>query len=137
MTPFSIGQHLNSAGMNVEELMVLQLSLLSIYLNNDSAFCARLSCGSTIEICKEVASGRIRNGFAIVRPPGHHAEPGMCDKDYYLLFSHFTRRGSRILSLQQCRNCDALCTERVPRYQEGDDIGLGCPSRQWNSTSFL
>ncbi|SCV73395.1 BQ2448_7321 [Microbotryum intermedium] len=48
---------------------------LSLYVNPDTALCARLSCGGVIEMCGAVAEGRIRNGFAIVRPPGHHAEP--------------------------------------------------------------
>ncbi|GAA5842198.1 hypothetical protein JCM3766R1_005063 [Sporobolomyces carnicolor] len=48
---------------------------LSLYVNPDSAFAARLSCGGVIEMCRAVAEGQIRNGFAIVRPPGHHAEP--------------------------------------------------------------
>lgn len=48
---------------------------LSLYVNPESAICARLSCGGVIEMCKAVAEGTIRNGFAIVRPPGHHAEP--------------------------------------------------------------
>jgi len=48
----------------------------SLYLNPHSTFCARLACGSVIETCSAVAAGRVRNGIAIVRPPGHHAEPG-------------------------------------------------------------
>jgi histone deacetylase 6 len=47
----------------------------SLYVNEHSAACARLSCGGVIEMVEAVVSGRIRNGFAIVRPPGHHAEP--------------------------------------------------------------
>lgn len=47
----------------------------SLYVNQHSAKAARLSCGGVIELCDAVASRRIRNGFAIVRPPGHHAEP--------------------------------------------------------------
>lgn len=47
----------------------------SLYLNQNSAFCARLSAGSLLELCDAVVSGRIRNGFAVIRPPGHHAEP--------------------------------------------------------------
>ncbi|PWY97481.1 hypothetical protein BCV70DRAFT_166948 [Testicularia cyperi] len=47
----------------------------SLYINEHSAYAARLSCGGAIELCDAIAAGRIRNGFAIVRPPGHHAEP--------------------------------------------------------------
>ncbi|CAD6886348.1 unnamed protein product [Tilletia laevis] len=47
----------------------------SLYVNEYSALCTRLACGGTIELCDAVASRRIKNGFAVVRPPGHHAEP--------------------------------------------------------------
>lgn len=62
-------------GMSKEELLVTAENYNSIYLNNLSAFCARLSCGSLLELCKAVAIGQVLNGVAIVRPPGHHAEP--------------------------------------------------------------
>ncbi|KAF9189329.1 Histone deacetylase hda1 [Haplosporangium sp. Z 11] len=61
--------------MNKDELLKMANSYNSIYLNNSSAFCARLSCGSLIELCKAVALGEVLNGVAIIRPPGHHAEP--------------------------------------------------------------
>jgi histone deacetylase 6 len=34
---------------------------------------ALLSCGSTIDLVKSVVEGKVQNGMAIVRPPGHHA----------------------------------------------------------------
>ena len=53
------------------------LEMSSLYINEHSARCARLSCGGVIEMCDAVASGRIQNGFAIVRPPGHHGKGSM------------------------------------------------------------
>ena len=47
----------------------------SLYLNEHSMVSARLSLGSVLELSDAVASRRIRNGFAVVWPPGHHAEP--------------------------------------------------------------
>lgn len=47
----------------------------SIYVNNDSFLLAKLLCGGLIEACKAVVEGRVKNALAIVRPPGHHAEP--------------------------------------------------------------
>ncbi|KAF9312427.1 Histone deacetylase hda1, partial [Linnemannia elongata] len=64
-----------TSAMSKDDLLEMANSYNSIYLNNLSAFCARLSCGSLIEICKAVASGQVLNGVAIIRPPGHHAEP--------------------------------------------------------------
>lgn len=49
----------------------------SIYLSNDSYLAAKLSCGGAIEICRAVVERKVNNGIAIVRPPGHHAEPGI------------------------------------------------------------
>ena len=39
-----------------------------------TASAARTAAGCVTELALKVASGEIRNGFAIVRPPGHHAE---------------------------------------------------------------
>ncbi|XP_039612374.1 histone deacetylase 4 isoform X3 [Polypterus senegalus] len=39
-----------------------------------SSSAARYAVGSVIELVFKVASGELKNGFAVVRPPGHHAE---------------------------------------------------------------
>jgi len=36
---------------------------------------ARRAAGSLVVLCRAVLRGELRNGFALVRPPGHHATP--------------------------------------------------------------
>jgi len=49
--------------------------LLSLYINRNTPLAARLSCGGTIDAALAVTEGRFQRAIAIVRPPGHHAEP--------------------------------------------------------------
>ena len=46
----------------------------SVYFNQYSALSALVSAAATVQLCKSIASGKFENGFAITRPPGHHAE---------------------------------------------------------------
>ncbi|KAI9032113.1 hypothetical protein DFJ74DRAFT_602021 [Hyaloraphidium curvatum] len=46
----------------------------SVYLNNQSLDAALWSAGCVAQMAEHVWTGKIRNGFAVVRPPGHHAE---------------------------------------------------------------
>ncbi|XP_011621109.1 histone deacetylase 5 [Amborella trichopoda] len=47
----------------------------SIYLSEGSTEAAYLAAGSVLEVAERVAKGELNSGVAIVRPPGHHAEP--------------------------------------------------------------
>uniref|UniRef100_A0A803M0T7 histone deacetylase n=1 Tax=Chenopodium quinoa TaxID=63459 RepID=A0A803M0T7_CHEQI len=46
----------------------------SIYFNKGSSQAAYLAAGAVIEAAEKVAKGELDSAFAIVRPPGHHAE---------------------------------------------------------------
>ncbi|CAI4729189.1 CNT_collapsed_G0047230.mRNA.1.CDS.1 [Saccharomyces cerevisiae] len=81
--------------MSREELLKETEKGDSVYFNNDSYASARLPCGGAIEACKAVVEGRVKNSLAVVRPPGHHAEPqaagGFC------LFSNVAVAAKNIL----------------------------------------
>lgn len=47
----------------------------SLYINPFTPLSARLSCGGAIAASLAVARSLVLNAFAIIRPPGHHAEP--------------------------------------------------------------
>ncbi|KAF7543780.1 hypothetical protein G7Z17_g10470 [Cylindrodendrum hubeiense] len=46
----------------------------SLYVGSMSYPAAMLSAGGAIETCKNVVTGQVKNAFAVIRPPGHHAE---------------------------------------------------------------
>ena len=46
----------------------------SIYLNDKSLDAAARAAGAVLDLTDAVVSGRAKNGMALVRPPGHHAE---------------------------------------------------------------
>jgi len=47
-----------------------------MYFTKGTACAARIAAGSVILACERVMQGLYQNAFAIVRPPGHHAEVG-------------------------------------------------------------
>ena len=62
------------SGMATDDLVVLERTFDSIYLNVTTFGCALLSAGGAIETCRAVTSRRVKNAIAVIRPPGHHAE---------------------------------------------------------------
>ena len=70
-------------GASPEQILALISSWNYVYMNQDSALCARLAAGSTIACVEKVVKGELDSAAAIVRPPGHHAE-SCCGMGYCL-----------------------------------------------------
>ncbi|XP_067270492.1 histone deacetylase 6 [Pseudorasbora parva] len=64
----------NTEHMKPRELHRLGNDYNSIYINNESYTCALMAAGSCFNSVQAILTGQVRNGVAIVRPPGHHAE---------------------------------------------------------------
>ncbi|XP_056000033.1 histone deacetylase 6-like [Ostrea edulis] len=62
-----------SESMTKEEMETLSQKYDYLYFHQDILRNARLALGSTLSLLDEVLTGKVQNGFAIVRPPGHHA----------------------------------------------------------------
>ncbi|KAI0766556.1 histone deacetylase complex protein [Irpex lacteus] len=69
---------------------------LSLYVNQSTPHCAKLSCGGVIEAALAVARGQMKKTFAIVRPPGHHSEP-----DEHMGFCFFNNVAVAVRVVQQ------------------------------------
>lgn len=46
------------------------------YLMEESFVTAQLAAGGCLEMADNIMAGELKQGFALIRPPGHHAEPG-------------------------------------------------------------
>ncbi|XP_008270808.2 histone deacetylase 6 isoform X2 [Oryctolagus cuniculus] len=72
--------------MKEGELRVLADTYDSVYLHPNSYSCACLASGSVLRLVDAVLGAEIRNGMAIIRPPGHHAQHSLMDG--YCMFNH-------------------------------------------------
>eukprot|EP00762_Andalucia_godoyi_P007715 ANDGO_07949.mRNA.1 Histone deacetylase 18 len=55
------------------QTLVQQLGSSDLYLNKSSLRAAKLAAGCAVQAVDSVLLGSVKNAFALVRPPGHHA----------------------------------------------------------------
>lgn len=64
--------------MDADACAKLERTFNSIALNPSTTLAARLAAGSLTDLCVRVATDRtLANGFAVIRPPGHHCESAL------------------------------------------------------------
>uniref|UniRef100_A0A671S6K5 Histone deacetylase domain-containing protein n=1 Tax=Sinocyclocheilus anshuiensis TaxID=1608454 RepID=A0A671S6K5_9TELE len=60
--------------MSVEELMAFSKQYNDVYFHQNIYHCATLAVGATLQLVDSVMKREVRNGMALVRPPGHHSQ---------------------------------------------------------------
>ncbi|KAM3267753.1 histone deacetylase 15 [Capsicum chacoense] len=63
----------NIEAVDITRRMLASYFTPDTYANEHSACAARLAAGLCADLASAIYSGRVKNGFAMVRPPGHHA----------------------------------------------------------------
>ncbi|KAG6832626.1 hypothetical protein H0H92_014462 [Tricholoma furcatifolium] len=91
---------------------------LSLYVMRGTTRAALLSCGGVIEASLAVARGELQKSFAIVRPPGHHAEP-----DEHMGFCFFNNVAVAARVVQQLTPIKKIlildCSVNIPWPERG------------------
>ena len=110
---------------------------LSLYVCPETPHAAKLSCGGVIEASMAVAQGHLRKTFAIIRPPGHHAEPeehmGFC---FFNNIAVAARVVQQLTPIKKILILDwdvhhGLCDIETLHLTSNVEI------RQWDTTCFL
>ncbi|XP_013872266.1 histone deacetylase 10 isoform X2 [Austrofundulus limnaeus] len=60
--------------MTLEDLKEFTRQYGDVYFHPNIYHCAKLAAGSALQLVDHVVTGRVRNGMALVRPPGHHSQ---------------------------------------------------------------
>ncbi|XP_029361795.1 histone deacetylase 6 isoform X2 [Echeneis naucrates] len=60
--------------MSESEIQTLSEKYDSVYLHPESFQVCVLAVGSVLQLVDQVMTSELRNGFAVIRPPGHHAQ---------------------------------------------------------------
>ncbi|XP_059881843.1 polyamine deacetylase HDAC10 isoform X2 [Delphinus delphis] len=56
------------------ELQTLSGQYDAVYFHPSTFHCSRLAVGAALQLVDAVLAGAVRNGLALVRPPGHHSQ---------------------------------------------------------------
>ena len=79
------------------------LDVADVGVSRQSSDIARLAAGGALALADRIVAGEVENGFALSRPPGHHAERGMA-----LGFCLFNNVAIAARYLQQAHGVDKV-----------------------------
>uniref|UniRef100_A0A914NRA8 histone deacetylase n=1 Tax=Meloidogyne incognita TaxID=6306 RepID=A0A914NRA8_MELIC len=92
------------------------------YFNDASTqTAAKMAVGALIELCCQVMEGKLKNGFACIRPPGHHAE-----KEQAMGFCFFNNLPCGGIGVDSDTNFNDASTQTAAKMAVGALIELCC-----------
>lgn len=82
--------------MTLEDLQEFTLRYGDVYFHPNIYHCAKLAAGASLQLVDSVMTGKVRNGMALVRPPGHHsmrsAANGFCVFNNVAIAAHYAKQ---------------------------------------------
>ncbi|KAK2842539.1 hypothetical protein Q5P01_012739 [Channa striata] len=82
--------------MTLEDLQEFTLQYGDVYFHPNIYHCAKLAIGASLQLVDAVMTGKVRNGMALVRPPGHHsmrsAASGFCVFNNVAIAAQYAKR---------------------------------------------
>uniref|UniRef100_A0A3B4DEM1 Histone deacetylase domain-containing protein n=1 Tax=Pygocentrus nattereri TaxID=42514 RepID=A0A3B4DEM1_PYGNA len=82
--------------LSLEDLMTFTQQYGDVYFHPNIYHCAKLAIGATLQLVDSVMTGKVRNGMALVRPPGHHSQrseaSGFCVFNNVAIAAHYAKK---------------------------------------------
>uniref|UniRef100_A0A8C7RTM6 Histone deacetylase 10 n=1 Tax=Oncorhynchus mykiss TaxID=8022 RepID=A0A8C7RTM6_ONCMY len=82
--------------MSLDELRTFTQQYGDVYFHPNIYHCAKLAIGATLQLVDSVMTGKVRNGMALVRPPGHHSQRsaanGFCVFNNVAIAAHYAKK---------------------------------------------
>ncbi|XP_034031950.1 polyamine deacetylase HDAC10 [Thalassophryne amazonica] len=82
--------------MSLEDLKEFALQYDDVFFHPNIYRCAKLAVGAALQLVDSVVTGKVRNGMALVRPPGHHsmrsAACGYCVFNNVAIAAHYAKQ---------------------------------------------
>ncbi|XP_041965421.1 polyamine deacetylase HDAC10 isoform X1 [Alosa sapidissima] len=82
--------------MTLEDLMTFTQQYGDVYFHPNIFHCAKLAIGATLQLVDSVMTEKVRNGIALVRPPGHHSQRsaanGFCVFNNVAIAAHYAKK---------------------------------------------
>uniref|UniRef100_A0A674AZE8 Histone deacetylase 10 n=1 Tax=Salmo trutta TaxID=8032 RepID=A0A674AZE8_SALTR len=82
--------------MSLDELRTFTQQYGDVYFHPNIYHCAKLAIGAALQLVDSVMTGKVRNGMALVRPPGHHSQRsaanGFCVFNNVAIAAHYAKK---------------------------------------------